>query len=110
VRWLAEELSCRVVVATWNSILALSQVSVEAALFYQGIRIAKPQCMSVPVAVQYTPPQGHCTEPTHLRELSFNPLRSSQQGVPPLHHPLDHFFSLLRTQAQGTMSQGRALI
>ena len=44
----AEELGCQVVVATWNSILALSQVSVEVALFYQDIRIAKPQCMQWP--------------------------------------------------------------
>ncbi len=58
MRWLAEELSCQVVVATWNSIIALSQASVEAALLYQGIRITKPQCMSVPMAVCSAPPRA----------------------------------------------------
>ncbi len=48
MRRLAEELGCQVVVATWNSMLALSQVSVEVTLFYQGIRIAKPRCVQCP--------------------------------------------------------------
>ena len=48
MRWLVEELGCQVVGATWNSKLALSQVSVEVALFYQGIRIAEPRCVQCP--------------------------------------------------------------
>ncbi len=48
MRRLAEELGWQVLVATWNAMLALSQVSVEVALFYQGIRIAKPRCVRCP--------------------------------------------------------------
>ncbi len=80
MRRLAEELGWQVVGATWNSKLALSQVSVEAASFYRGIRIAKPQYMSVPMAVCSAPPRAPSPDQRTFEKCRLTLFEAASRG------------------------------